>query len=176
MIELNCAKLCEVLHRTYEGQNCSAARALEVIGERWTLLILRNAFLGIRRFDDFQSDLGVSRGVLTARLQWLCDEGILERRRYQERPERFEYRLTQKGRDLWPVTMALTKWGDRYEAEHGPPRLVLHRGCGGEVTDHSTCARCGSELTVRDVETRLGPGARAVAGAGAARARGAARR
>jgi DNA-binding HxlR family transcriptional regulator len=163
MIELNCAMLCEVLHRTYEGQICSAARALEAIGERWTLLILRDAFLGVRRFDDFQRDLGVSRGILSARLQWLCDEGILERRSYQQRPERFEYRLTQKGRDLWPVMMALMKWGDRYEAEHGPPRLVLHRNCGGEVTDHLTCAKCGSELAVRDVETRLGPGARAAA-------------
>jgi DNA-binding HxlR family transcriptional regulator len=159
MIELTSANLCEVLHRTYEGQVCSAARALEVIGERWTLLILRDAFLGVRRFDEIQRDLGISRGLLTARLRWLCDEGILERRRYQERPERFEYRLTQKGRDLWPVMMALMKWGDRYESMDGPPRLVLHRECGGEVTEHSTCSRCGSPLTVRDVETRPGPGA-----------------
>jgi DNA-binding HxlR family transcriptional regulator len=136
---------------------------LEVIGERWTLLILRDAFLGIRRFDDFQRDLGVSRGILTARLQWLCDEGILARRRYRERPERFEYRLTEKGRDLWPVILALTKWGDRYEAPDGPPRRFLHRGCGGEVTEHATCAKCGSTLSVRDVETRPGPGARVAA-------------
>jgi DNA-binding HxlR family transcriptional regulator len=163
IIELRCAKVCEVLHRTYEGQNCSAARALEVIGERWTLLILRDAFLGIRRFEDFERDLGASRGVLAARLQFLCDEGVLERRRYKERPERFEYRLTQKGRDLWPVLMALVKWGDRYEAEDGPPRLILHSGCGGEVTDHLICAKCGAELTVRDVETRPGPGARLAA-------------
>jgi DNA-binding HxlR family transcriptional regulator len=140
------------------------ARALEVIGERWTLLIIRNAFLGMRRFDDFQAELGVSRGVLTVRLQWLCDEGILERRRYQERPERFEYRLTQKGRDLWPVMMSLMKWGDRYQVgPEGPPRLVMHRDCGGEVTDRLTCAKCDAELTVRDVETRSGPGARVVA-------------
>jgi DNA-binding HxlR family transcriptional regulator len=150
-----------VLHRTYEGQICSIARALEVVGERWTLLILRNAFLGMRRFDDFQANLGVSRGVLAARLQWLCDEGILERRRYQERPERFEYRLTQKGRDLWPLMMALTKWGDRHEAgPEGPPRLITHRDCGGDVTDHLTCAKCGAELTLHDVETRLTPAAR----------------
>jgi len=150
-----------VLHRTYEGQICSIARALEVVGERWTLLILRNAFLGMRRFDDFQANLGVSRGVLAARLQWLCDEGILERRRYQERPERFEYRLTQKGRDLWPLMMALTKWGDRHEAgPEGPPRLITHRDCGGDVTDHLTCAKCGAELTLHDVETRLTSAAR----------------
>jgi DNA-binding HxlR family transcriptional regulator len=153
-----------VLHRTYDGQVCSIARALEVVGERWTLLILRNALLGMRRFEDFQADLGVSRGVLTARLQWLCAEGILERRRYQEHPERFEYRLTQKGRDLWPVMMALVRWGDRYEAgPEGPPRLITHRDCGGEVTDHLTCARCGAELTLRDVETRPGRGVRAAA-------------
>jgi DNA-binding HxlR family transcriptional regulator len=149
-----------VLHRTYDDQNCSIARALEVVGERWTLLILRDAFLGVRRFDDFQQDLGVSRGVLAQRLQWLVDEEILERRSYQENPERFEYRLTEKGRDLWPVIMALVHWGDRYEAEDGPPRLFLHRECGGEITDRRTCAKCGAEVTVRDVETRLGPGAR----------------
>jgi DNA-binding HxlR family transcriptional regulator len=148
-----------VLHRTYEGQVCSVAGALETLGERWTILIIRDAFLGVRRFDDFQRRLGISRGVLTARLEWLCEEQILERRRYQERPERFEYRLTEKGRDLWPVLMALMRWGDRYEAEDGPPRIVLHRGCGGEVTEQLTCAKCDAELTVRDVEQRPGPGA-----------------
>jgi DNA-binding HxlR family transcriptional regulator len=152
-----------VLHRTYEGQVCSVARALEVVGERWTMLIVRDALLGIRRFDDFQRNLGISRGVLTARLEWLCDEGILERRRYQERPERFEYRLTQKGRDLWPVMMALVRWGDRYEAEGGPPRLITHRDCGGEITDRLTCAKCGGEVSLQDVQTRPGPGARAAA-------------
>jgi DNA-binding HxlR family transcriptional regulator len=152
-----------VLHRTYENQNCSIARTLEVIGERWTILILRDAFLGVRRFDDFQEDLGVSRGILASRLQGLCDEGILERRRYQESPERFEYRLTEKGRDLWPILHSLVTWGDRYEAEKGPPRLFFHRGCGGAVDDRRTCAKCGAELTVRDVEEREGPGVRAAA-------------
>jgi DNA-binding HxlR family transcriptional regulator len=148
-----------VLHRTYDDQNCSIARALEVIGERWTTLIVRDAFLGVRRFDDFQRNLGVSRGILADRLNGLVDEGILERRRYQENPERHEYRLTEKGRDLWPVIMALVKWGDRYAAAQGPPRLFFHRDCGGEVTDRRTCAKCGAELTVRDVDTRPGPGA-----------------
>jgi DNA-binding HxlR family transcriptional regulator len=135
-----------------------------VVGERWTLLILRDAFFGVRRFDDFQRDLGVSRGVLTQRLQSLCDEGILERRRYQERPERFEYRLTQKGRDLWPVLMSLVKWGDRHvSTEHGPPRLFRHRDCGGEITDRLTCAKCGADMTARNVEVRPGPGTRAAA-------------
>jgi DNA-binding HxlR family transcriptional regulator len=147
-----------VLHRTYADQNCSIARSLELIGERWTILIVRDAFLGVRRFDDFQRSLGVSRGVLADRLDRLVEAGILERRPYQEHPERHEYRLTEKGRDLWPVTMALARWGDRYLAENGPPRLFLHRGCGGEATDRLTCGKCGAELTVRDVEARPGPG------------------
>lgn len=147
-----------MLHRTYD-QNCSVARTLEIVGERWTMVILRDAFLGVRRFDDFQRGLGISRGILAARLDWLCDEGILERRRYQESPERFEYRLTEKGRDLWPVLMSLVKWGDRYTAEQGPPKLFFHRECGGQVTDRLDCAKCGGKLTARDVEWRPGPGA-----------------
>jgi DNA-binding HxlR family transcriptional regulator len=150
-----------VLHRTYENQNCSIARSLEQIGERWTILILRDVFLGLRRFDDFQRSLGVSRGILADRLDRLVESGILERRLYQERPERYEYRLTDKGRDLWPVTFSLLKWGDRYYAEHGPPRLILHRGCGGAVTERLRCAKCGAEVGARDVEARPGPGLKA---------------
>src|SRR5215218_9699954 len=105
-----------VLHNTYAGQTCSIARALEVIGERWTILILRDAFLGIRRFDDFQRSLGIARNVLNARLQRLIDAGVLERRLYQERPLRYEYRLTQRGRDLWPALVSLMQWGDRHLA------------------------------------------------------------
>jgi len=150
-----------VLHRTYDDQNCSIARSLEVVGERWSMLIVRDAFLGLRRFDEFQRSLGVSRAVLSNRLDRLVGEGILERRLYQEHPERHEYRLTDKGRDLWPVTMGLLKWGDRYYAENGPPKKFFHRECGGEVTDRRTCAKCGAELTVREVEARPGPGARA---------------
>jgi DNA-binding HxlR family transcriptional regulator len=152
-----------VLHKTYEGQVCSIARTLELIGERWTILIIRDVFLGVRRFDDFQQSLGISRGVLTGRLKRLVEEGILERRRYQEHPPRYEYRLTDKGRDLWPMTIALLKWGDRYLGESGPPRLILHRGCGGEVTERLACSKCGAELTARDVEAKPGPGARAAA-------------
>jgi DNA-binding HxlR family transcriptional regulator len=154
---------CEVLHRTYDDQNCSIARSLELIGERWTILIIRDLFLGLRRFDDFQRSLGVSRGILSDRLDRLVESGILERRLYQERPERYEYRLTDKGRDLWPITVGLLKWGDRYYAENGPPRVILHRGCGGEVTERLRCAKCGADLTARDVEARPGPGAKAAA-------------
>src|SRR4051812_15920954 len=103
-----------MLPRTYHDQHCSIARALEVLGDRWTLLVIRDAFLGVRRFDDFQRDLGVARNVLTDRLGRLVEEGVLERVRYQERPERSEYRLTEKGLDLWPVTMALLRWGGRH--------------------------------------------------------------
>src|SRR4051812_25620460 len=105
-----------VLHRTYDDQTCSVARALEVVGERWTLLILRDAFLGVRRFDDFQADLGIARNVLTDRLGRLVNAGVLEKRAYSERPPRFEYRLTDKGRDLWPVVHALARWGDKHDA------------------------------------------------------------
>src|SRR5919112_1114607 len=108
-----------MLPRTYDSQHCSIARALEVLGDRWTLLVIRDAFLGLRRFDDFQRDLGIARNVLADRLGRLVDEGILERHAYQERPERFEYRLTEKGADLWPVLISLMKWGDRHDPADG---------------------------------------------------------
>src|SRR5919198_5313869 len=103
-----------MLKRTYEGQNCSIARALELVGERWTLLIIRDAFLGLRRFDQFHESLGVARNVLTDRLNKLVDAGILERVRYSERPERFEYLLTSKGKDLYVAVIGLRQWGDTY--------------------------------------------------------------
>src|SRR5215207_10126911 len=105
---------------------CSVARTLDVVGERWTLLILRDAFNGVRRFEDFQQSLGIARNILTDRLQTLAAQGVLERRRYQEHPERFEYRLTDKGRDLFPVLVALLHWGDAWYAPDGPPRVLLH--------------------------------------------------
>lgn len=152
-----------MLPRTYEGQRCSVARTLEIVGDRWTMLVLRDVFLGLRRFDDVQRDLGIARNVLSDRLGRLVEGGILERRRYQERPERFEYRLTDKGLDLWPALMALMRWGDEHAAEDGPPRLIEHRGCGGGLTDHLTCDRCGAPLSARDVTSRPGPGARVAA-------------
>jgi len=149
-----------VLPRTYDSQVCSVARALEAIGDRWTMLVVRDAFGGVRRFEDFQRNLGVARNVLTDRLGRLTDEGILERRRYQERPERFEYRLTEKGLDLFPLLMALMRWGDRHSpAEDGPPLVVVHRDCGGELDDHLTCLRCGTPVDARSAEARPGPGA-----------------
>jgi DNA-binding HxlR family transcriptional regulator len=112
-----------VLPNDYEGQNCSIARALEVVGERWTLLIIRDAALGLRRFDQFQESLGIARNVLTDRLNRLVEEGILDRVRYCERPERYEYRLTTKGRDLAVTLAGLRQWGDKYLSEK-PPRIT----------------------------------------------------
>jgi DNA-binding HxlR family transcriptional regulator len=115
-----------MLRNDYEGQNCSIARALEVVGERWTLLIVRDAFLGLRRFDQFQESLGIARNVLTERLNRLVEAGILDRVRYSERPERFEYRLTPKGRDLAVTLAGLRQWGDKYLSEK-PPRITRRR-------------------------------------------------
>jgi DNA-binding HxlR family transcriptional regulator len=153
-----------MLPRTYDNQVCSIARALEVLGERWTLLVLRDAFRRVRRFEDFQRNLGVARNVLTDRLNRLVEEGILERVPYQERPVRFEYRLTDKGIELWPVIMTLLQWGDRYYADpNGPPLVIRHKDCGGELTDHLMCTKCGAELGPRDVRAEPGTGAVAAA-------------
>src|SRR3954465_14352946 len=111
-----------MLNRTYEKQVCSIARALEFVGERWTILIVRDAFLGVRRFDDFQRSLGIARNVLADRLDRLVEAGIFERRLYQDRPPRYEYRLTEPGLDLHPVIFSLMKWGDKHAAPNAPPR------------------------------------------------------
>jgi DNA-binding HxlR family transcriptional regulator len=130
---------------------CSVARTLDIVGERWTLLILRDAFNGVRRFDDFQQSLGVARNILTDRLLTLVAHGVLERRRYQEHPPRYEYRLTPKGLDLYPVLLSLLQWGDRYLAgEDGPPVEVVHAGCGGHAAAAVLCTSCGQPLAPRD--------------------------
>lgn len=147
-----------MLRNDYATQNCSVARTLEVIGERWTLLIVRNAFYGIRRFDDHQRWLGIARNVLQSRLERLVEEGILSKEPYQERPLRHEYRLTQKGRDLWPVLVTMLQWGDRHLAESGPPLVLRHRDCGGGIDPHLRCEKCGADLTAHDVEPAKGPG------------------
>jgi DNA-binding HxlR family transcriptional regulator len=150
-----------MLGSNYDNQTCSVARTLEVVGERWTLLILRNAFLGIKRFEDMQRNLGVARNVLTARLERLVDEGLFERRAYQERPLRHEYVLTQKGRDLWPVIDSLMAWGDEYAPEPaGPPTVVRHRDCGGLLGKFRICTKCGAHvISPFDAQAEAGPGA-----------------
>lgn len=149
-----------MLGRLYESQDCSVARTLEVVGERWTLLILRDAFVGVHRFGDFAQRLGVARNILQDRLERLVEHGLLEKVPYQERPLRHEYHLTQSGRDLWPILVALLKYGDRHFAPEGPPLVLRHRECGGEADDRRICGRCGAHLELDDVELRRGPGAR----------------
>jgi DNA-binding HxlR family transcriptional regulator len=139
-----------MLKRDYANQYCPVASTLEVVGERWTLLIIRDVFLGIRRFEELQRDLGVARNVLQARLERLVEEGILVKRPYQERPVRNEYRLTEKGADLWPVLVALLQWGDRYGLEGERPMLLQHRGCGGELDDRRRCVACGADVSVHE--------------------------
>jgi DNA-binding HxlR family transcriptional regulator len=153
-----------MLNRTYETQNCSVARALEVVGERWSLLIVRDLMLGYRRFDELHERLGVARNVLAARLERLAEEGVIEKELYQERPARYEYHLTEKGRDLWPVIVGLLSWGDRYLVKGAPPVVLEHRDCGGHVNDRRICERCGAELGLRDAIARPGPGAKKARG------------
>jgi DNA-binding HxlR family transcriptional regulator len=149
-----------VLRNDYENQSCSIAGALEVVGERWSLLIVRDILLGLRRFDELQSQLGIARNVLQTRLTRLQEEGVIERVPYQERPPRYEYLLTEKGLDLWPIIVSLMTWGDRYAPPDGGPAVVIeHRGCGGAVDEHRVCEKCGARLKARDAVGRPGPGA-----------------
>ncbi|HEV2789799.1 MAG TPA: helix-turn-helix domain-containing protein [Solirubrobacterales bacterium] len=160
-----------MLRRDYPALDCSVAKALEVIGERWSLLIVRGVMHGNRRFGEMQESLGIARNVLSARLQRLVDEDILERRAYQESPPRYEYFLTEKGLDLWPALIALLHWGERYSpAPDGPRRLIVHKECGGEVSERGTCESCGKILHARDAKQVAGPGAKESLGAGAAAA------
>ena len=147
-----------MLGRDYAGQNCSVARSLEVLGERWTMLILRDAFQGVTRFEAFGRRLGIAPNILTKRLRTLTDSGVLERRRYEERPERFEYVLTDAGKELLPVLVDLMRWGDAHLAPKGAPAVLRHAGCGGELGAGAVCATCGQPVTADDVEWYRGPG------------------
>jgi len=136
-------------------QDCSIARTLAVIGDRWTLMILRDCFLGIRRFEDFERRLGISRSIIAERLKTLVDEGVLRREPYQDRPVRHEYRLTEKGLGLHPVMMALVRWGDvHYAGRDGPPMIHHHKACGCDFHPVQTCSECGAPVTAREVEVR----------------------
>ncbi len=148
-----------MLPRSYDGEHCSIAASLEVVGDRWTLLILRQATRGITRFADFQNTLGLARTVLSDRLGRLTEAGVFERVSYQERPQRFEYRLTQKGKDLWPVLTALRVWGDHYVMDDKPPVVVRHVGCGGLMDDRGFCTACGARIELDDAVREPGPGA-----------------
>ncbi len=134
------------------GVRCSVARSLSVVGDRWTLLVLRDCFTGLRRFDQFLESLGVSPHVLSTRLARLVDAGVLAKRPYRERPVRHEYVLTDKGRDLYPVIIGLVQWGDRWMADSdGPPVELVHRGCGHTTRPVPSCSECGEVLEPRDV-------------------------
>ena len=143
-------------------ERCSVARPASLLGDRWTLVILRQAFSGIKRFNDFQRTLDVSRSLLSERLGRLVDAGILRREPYKDEVRtRHRYRLTEMGLDLYPVLMALREWGDRYMAEDGPPVEIRHRDCGGEPTVELRCSKCGDEVGARDAEGTPGPGLKA---------------
>jgi len=137
---------------------CSIARALEVIGDPWTILVLRDAFRGIRRFDELRRDLGIAKPVLADRLKRLVDAGVLRREQYNEHPPRYEYRLTPKGRDLSPALVALMRWGDAYLSADGPPVVLVHEPCGHELEQSFVCHTCDQEFTPTDIASRPGPG------------------
>jgi len=145
--------------------NCSIARTLDVVGEWWTLLILRDAFRGTRRFDDFQAGLGIARSVLTARLGKLTEHGVLERRAYSQHPPRYEYHLTGKGRALFPVIAAMLAWGDQWEpTPAGPPVVLFHDTCGKVTTPALTCPHCHQEVNATNTRSQPGPGSYAATG------------
>ncbi len=141
--------------------HCSVARTLDIIGEWWTLLILRDAFYGVRRFEAFREHLGISRKVLTGRLQRLTQEEILKKVAYQENPVRFEYRLTQKGLDLLPILLSIMKWGDQWQTlPDEMPVVFKHKTCGHEANPKFVCSHCHDELHARDMQPKAGPGAK----------------
>jgi DNA-binding HxlR family transcriptional regulator len=145
------------LGKDYVGQDCALARALEDVGERWTLLVLRDCFFGVRRFTDLQAHLDISRAVLSARLADLVGAGLLDRR--EATPGRVEYELTEQGRALWPALFALLKWGERYHVAPGTGRVFSHVDCGGELDDTGACRRCAARPEPGEVEMRPGPAA-----------------
>jgi DNA-binding HxlR family transcriptional regulator len=151
--------IANMLGKNYEDQVCSIARALEVVGERWSLLIIRNAlFAGSTRYSDFQRSLGIATNILKSRLDGFVDAGIMRRHQYSEQPELYEYLLTEKGRDLASALIALTEWGDRWSAPDGPPILYSHTVCGSAISHEVVCASCGRVDDPAEVQAEPGPG------------------
>jgi len=141
-----------------DKQVCSVARSLSVVGERWTMLIIRDAFLGTRRFDQFQNNLGITRHRLSERLAKLVDAGVLVKVPYNDRPLRYEYRLTRKGLGLYPVLMSLARWGDEWmDPGQGAPMEYVHQKCGQVTEPVLTCSACHEALRAQEVTPRLGP-------------------
>jgi DNA-binding HxlR family transcriptional regulator len=142
-----------------DKENCSIARTVSVIGDRWTLLILRECFRRVRRFDGFEARLGITRHILADRLRKLVEVGVLDRVAYQDRPPRYDYRLTPRGRDLHPVLLSLLHWGDVHLAPNGDrPVRCLHKPCGQVFDPVTVCSACGSAIDPRDVEALPGGG------------------
>ena len=146
-------------HRPYADQNCSIARALEVVGERWTLLILREVLLGRRHFGEIRRNTGVAPNILSDRLATLVEHGLLRREPAGDRGDAFEYRLTRKGADLNPVLLALMEWGDHHAAPGGPPRVAVHTPCGHDARPELRCGHCGDVIEPGTLKVRPGPGA-----------------
>jgi DNA-binding HxlR family transcriptional regulator len=143
----------------FADQPCGVARAMDIVGELWAFMIIRDVFLGVRRFEGLRQNLAISRKVLAERLELLVARGILERRQYQERPPRFEYRLTPMGVDLFPVLMALARWGNRWLAgAAGAPIEFVHRKCGQVTHARVVCDHCGEDLGAHNVQPMLGAG------------------
>ena len=141
----------------HDEQLCSIAAALQLIGDRWSLLILRDAFRGVRRFDELAADLGIARNLLADRLQKLVDYGILVKQPYQQRPVRYEYRLSAKGIDLSPALVALMRWGDKHVIE-SPPVVLVHDRCGTPLEQTLSCPHCDEAVTPKAIKSRPGPG------------------
>jgi DNA-binding HxlR family transcriptional regulator len=131
--------------------DCSVAQCLEVTGEWWSMLIVRDALLGVTHFDAFQKRLGIARNILQHRLEGLIANGVMERSAYSTHPPRYDYLLTQKGRDLWPVINAMRQWGDRYAAPAGPPVVMIHKTCANQVMSVEVCSECAQPLSAENV-------------------------
>ena len=144
--------------KSFADMDCSIAQCIEVVGDRWSMLILRDCFLGVTRFDEFQRRLGISRNILQQRLAKLVDAGVLNRVTYCEHPARYDYRLTERGQDLWPVMAAMRQWGDRHAAPNGPPVEIFHKGCQSLTHLDFVCGCCGEKLHPGNVTALPGKG------------------
>ncbi|MFI6559342.1 winged helix-turn-helix transcriptional regulator [Streptomyces sp. NPDC050534] len=144
---------------SFSNWPCSIARTMDLLGDAWTPLVLREAFYGIHRFDEFQQELGIARNTLTDRLRRLVDEGLLEKKPYQDEPRRYDYVLTEKGRDFFGVLAAMSRWGDRWLAgDEGAPVAFHHGTCGHDTEAEVVCAVCREPLRAEDTSMRMGPG------------------
>jgi len=155
----NSVSLLDMRKSSFAGWPCSIARTMDLLGDAWTPLVLREAFYGVRRFDEFQSGLGIARNTLADRLHRLVDEGLLEKQLYQTEPRRHEYVLTDKGADFFGVLAAISQWGDRWLAgRQGPPVTMHHELCGHDSEAEVVCAQCGEPLRAADTTMKIGPG------------------